>query len=733
LLGRGRTVPLTTIRETVDVPKEGGPTAEVVARRWQWTLLALLLTLLYLIPRLIDSNQVVTIDEAFWLARSANFYRALWQGDFAATFQFAHPGVTTMWAGMVGYWFAAPGYVDVYDTNLDHVYTIHRRLREMGLLELDVLAAARIAKIGLQAILYLLSLLWLRRLFGGPIAVVAGAIIALDPFLIAHDRRLHVDGLVAISSFVAVLALADAVMRGRRRVVPWVVAGCLAAVAWLTRITGLVLIGVAGLVLLIQALAGNHGSLLDRVRTAMRNGIVWLAAALGTTVILWPAIWAAPDRVLSFTLDWVSGAAAEGHEHPLYFMGDIYTGDPGPLFYPLTIVWRLSLASSVGLLLTVVVLVVPRIRRTLPEAMVRASGILLLFALLSVAMMTLGAKKFDRYVLPVYPVLDTIAAIGIVVSLQWLLPRREQVMRVAMSSALLILLLAQAVITFGYRPYFIVAYNPLLGGAEAAARVLHMGSGEGVDAAARWVIDDTGIQPGDQVGIPPVLRIAGAPVPLLYMLPPPYVVESQPIRSIEEWERTDYYVVSIQQWRIQQWPLSVHGTTIGYLEQFEPAHTIWIEGVRYVEVWDLEAIPPPPWLTGAPECAWTFSSWLQLENIVIEGEEMTLWFQTLTADGLPEAVTVTLELVPRSLETPAIEETWSATFAPRPRSELVTDVTLTIPPLASSGMGAYLPTITVTDADTGEPLPAVPPGQDRSQRVAVITPRCGLDGTDVEP
>jgi hypothetical protein len=721
-------VSLIAIRETVDVSEEGGSAA---ARwRWGWTVPSLL-TLLYLVPRLMDRSQVVTIDEAFWLARSANFYRALWQGDLAATFQFAHPGVTTMWAGMVGYWFAAPDYVNAYDTNLDHVYTIHQRLREMGLLELDVLAATRSAKIGLQAILYLLSLIWLRRLFGGTIAVVAGAIIALDPFLIAHDRRLHVDGLAAISSFTAVLALADAVMGNRRRVVPWIVAGCLAAVAWLSRITGLALIGVTGIVLLIHVPVENHGSLVDRIRTAMRDGMVWIAAALVTTVVLWPVLWVAPDRVLSFTLDWVSGAAADGHEQPLYFMGEIYTGDPGPTFYPITIVWRLSVASSVGLLLTAVALAVPRVRRTLPERVVRAGGILLLFAVISVAAMTLGAKKFDRYVLPIYPVLDTIAAIGIVASLRWLLPRREQARRVAMSAALATLLLTQAVVTLGYRPYYIVAYNPLLGGADAAAHVLHMGSGEGVDAAARWVIDDIGIQPGEHVEAAPVIRIAGAPAPLLYMLPPPLVVESQPIRTIEDWERTDYYVVSIQQRRIQQWPLSSHGPTIAYLERFEPAHTVWIEGVRYVDTWSLEAIPPPPWLTGAPECAWTFGPWLQLENIVIEGEKTTLWFQTMTADNLPEAVTVTLELVPRSIDPPSSDETWSTTFAPRPRSGLVTDLTLTIPLLAQSGISAYLPMITVTDANTGESLPAVPPGPDGSQRGAIIA-RCGPGSVDAD-
>jgi len=558
-----------------------------------------LLTLLYLAPRLWDLDSMVAVDEPFWLGRSANFYRALWQGDFAATFQFAHPGVPTMWAGMVGYWFVAPGYVDAFDTNLDGVYSIRERLRAMDLRELDVLVAARTAKIGLQAVLFALSLVWLRRLFDGAVATVSAAIVALDPFLIAHDRVLHVDGLFAISSFAAVLALASAASDDGDRVLPWVVAGCLAAIAWLTRITGLALIGVTGIVLLADALSHRHRGPGERARLAVTRGLVWLAAALVTSVVLWPVLWVAPERAVSFTVDWIRGAATEGHEVPLFFRGEVRTGDLGPLFYPITVLWRLSVTSSIGLLLAALALAVPSIRRTLPQRMLRTAGVLLLFAVVYAAGMTLGAKKFDRYVLPVYPVLDVIAAIGMIATLRWVVVRRERAARVALRLALGALLLAQAVVTLGHRPYYLAAYNPLLGGTDAAEEVMNLGWGEGVDAAARWVIEDSGVRPGEEADEPPVLRISGAPAPLSYLLPAPYVVKSSPIRTVDDWETTDYFVVSIQQRRIRDWPQSPYGRTIEYLQRYEPAHIVWIEGVRYVEVWALQDIPPPPWLTGA--------------------------------------------------------------------------------------------------------------------------------------
>ncbi|HEV2121199.1 MAG TPA: hypothetical protein VGW38_00295 [Chloroflexota bacterium] len=139
--------------------------------------------------------------------------------------------------------------------------------------------------------------------------------------------------------------------------------------------------------------------------------------------------------------------------------------------------------------------------------------------------------------------------------------------------------------------------------------------------------------------------------------------------------------------------------------------------MRYVEVWDLEDIPPPPWLTGAPGCEWMFVPWLQLENIVIEGEETMLLFQTVTA-----------ELVPRSVDTPVAEERWAAVFEPR---SVVTDVTLTISLLAQGGSGDYLLNIVVHDEETGLPLPTYRPGRTVAQSTAMVVPECRSVNEDV--
>lgn len=161
---------------------------------------SLILTAVYFVVRLLDVGLFVTTDEPFWLGRSANFYRALASGEFEHTYQMAHPGILTMWAGAIGYWIRFPGFPDLAAGNLDYVYGIGDLLREMGADPMSLLVDLRISKIVLQSLVFLGSMVLLSRLLGLWVAGIAGALMAFDPFLSGHDSLLHVDGLFAILS-----------------------------------------------------------------------------------------------------------------------------------------------------------------------------------------------------------------------------------------------------------------------------------------------------------------------------------------------------------------------------------------------------------------------------------------------------------------------------------------------------------------------------------------------------
>src|SRR5690348_4451070 len=127
-------------------------------------LLALLVAAaLYLGPRLLDLDRVVTVDEPVFLGMSANFFDALAHGQFAKTNQFLYPAVPIMWAGTAGFLAVLPNYPREHPEQiaptLDYVLTtVDGPIRAAGGDPLAVLIAARRVKIALQTIVFLIAI-----------------------------------------------------------------------------------------------------------------------------------------------------------------------------------------------------------------------------------------------------------------------------------------------------------------------------------------------------------------------------------------------------------------------------------------------------------------------------------------------------------------------------------------------------------------------------------------------
>ena len=80
-------------------------------RWWREAGLLLFLFLAAWLPRMLALRAFVTVDERKWLNRAGNFFVALSNADWSATFQKEHPGVTIQWLGLLGYLTRFPGYV----------------------------------------------------------------------------------------------------------------------------------------------------------------------------------------------------------------------------------------------------------------------------------------------------------------------------------------------------------------------------------------------------------------------------------------------------------------------------------------------------------------------------------------------------------------------------------------------------------------------------------------------
>ena len=199
-----------------------------------------------------------------------------------------------------------------------------------------------------------------------------------------------------------------------------------------------------------------------------------------TVVVAWPAVWAAPGETVARFFAFVRDNANPDHAAAADDVG------AGLLFYPLVLLFRSTPLTWLGLL----GLLVPPWRR--PDA--RAVPLLLLFVVGFGAAMSVVAKGFDRYLLPIFPVVDLLAGLGL-----WRLaalrrrpgaPRQagraragaRRSWRPARRSSW-----PAAGGSLGAWPYELTYANPLLGGNPAAHRTIASGWGEGLDEAARYL------------------------------------------------------------------------------------------------------------------------------------------------------------------------------------------------------------------------------------------------------
>ncbi len=155
-------------------------------RRVSWTARALFVAVLALslYLRLDNLGAFMTIDEWSWRQRSIAFRSALQEHKLASTYQSEHPGVVDMWIGSAAdilEWDVGPVGSGPDDTG-------------QGIPGLTLWARRIIAVATWCGILAMYGLL--RRLWGERIATAGAALVALDPFYLAHSRFHHLDALL---------------------------------------------------------------------------------------------------------------------------------------------------------------------------------------------------------------------------------------------------------------------------------------------------------------------------------------------------------------------------------------------------------------------------------------------------------------------------------------------------------------------------------------------------------
>lgn len=560
---------------------------------WRVIFALTVLMVAFALPRGSALDRLVTPDEVNWLTASSNFYVALRQMDFAKTYQLEHPGVTTLWAGAAGFLWRYPAYLDEGPGQL--IYSEQEAglvLRSLGHEPLDLIIASRVFIVLTIIVVLAAAFLQAVLLVGFWPAVIGFLLTAFDPFHIAHSRILHQDGMASSFVLLALLAFLNFLYRGGR----WsnlILSAVAAGLAWLTKSPMLFLIPFMGLLVLIELekkrrLAGRLER--ENLRWAIQTLIVWGGVGLAVFVLLWPAMWVEPIYTLRRVGGGMLNYAVHGHtEAPLFFDGRIYTGDPGAHFYPITYLWRTTPVVLAGLVFVVFALMLPQARLLLSKQRTPLA-MLLLFAGLFTVFMTMGAKKFDRYLLPIYPALDLVAGVGWMAAMTWIRQQPHQPQRWAQVSAPAILLAAlagQAAAAASSSPYYFSYYNPMLGGTTRAPEVMMVGWGEGLDQAARFLNSRPGANP-PQV----MLGLWSGTFSYFYDGKIRWSNFVPGETTIQDWNDSDYAIIYINQWQRGRLPHEL----VDYLMKKEPALIVRLQGLDYAYVYDLNQIPAPDYL-----------------------------------------------------------------------------------------------------------------------------------------
>jgi hypothetical protein len=307
-----------------------------------------------------------------------------------------------------------------------------------------------------------------------------------------------------------------------------------------------------------------------------------LIIALIVYALLWPAMWVDPLGTIGHVISRATEVRCRGHDRAVFFDGTIFENGniPDWRFYPIVFLWRATPVLLIGLVLALSAFIF-RKRLAFPHERQRAAAILFLFALSFGIFMSLGDKKFDRYLLPAFGPLNLVAAVGyftwldsarnFIAKQPW--PKSGHLANLLIWGSMIGIVLAGAVGTLNSFPYTISYYDSWLGGSEKASAVMQIGWGEGLDQAARYLNEKSD---ANQLKV------------MSWYPDGPYSHYFVGRANMQEFPadpqllpKLDYVVIYTHQWQ-RQLPSAEF---LDYFARLTPEYTVWINGIEYARIY----------------------------------------------------------------------------------------------------------------------------------------------------
>ena len=541
------------------------------------------------VPRLFSLGDHWTSDEGGWLDHSTVFMAAVEMGAFSETLVTFHPGVITMWLAALRTFFTEPD-ISVQGLALARWF----------------IGVALLIGIGVAAML-------LYRLFGHWVALIGAMFLSFSPLFLAQSRRVHTDALAAIFVLLTVLSLLlyCGAPQKRRYLIG---SGIAYGLACLAKSYSLILL--LWVPICFALFRNREETWRQFFLHKLGSGLCFLSCTLLTVFALWPLFWNPTFLIFEVCLlgvtllahrelqkgahgrltlylasvvvvgvvsgymvrtvwrvfDGVAWAITTPHNLQHFFLGQVLY-DPGWLFYPLVLCINttpLTLPLVFGGCLFLW-------RKRHEEGYARQFRIalaLVAVVLLFTLCLSLTSKKFSRYLLPAFPILEILAAIGFFECLKWgysyidsRLGTEATLQKLTFSIVtILCLFLIQILPVLRLHPYYGTYYN-LCFKLTDIRKIITVGAGAGHDLAAKYLNGKPNAQ---------ALRVQTFPQSAQFFLP--YFTGQIHWADAGEAVGPDYEVVHLRESQAGWVPQT--GKLNGELE-----HVITLNGIDYVWIY----------------------------------------------------------------------------------------------------------------------------------------------------
>jgi hypothetical protein len=576
-----------------------------VSKRWA----CLAIFLIAFLPRVFALDIFLTLDEPRWVERSVEFFSGLLSHDWVRTSQRGHPGVTTMWAGTLGLTTRYLSQAISEGAPLSRA-SLFEFLQSVPLHPIDAsyLTIMRFPTVLVTSAFVVALYFFVERLFDQRTALLSAILVGLDPFYLAHSRLLHHDALETAFTTLSVLSFMVYLRQGRSfRFLAF--SGLTAGLAFLSKATSLFLMPFMGLLIVITLLEECRKQSTVRWREGghwIGILLMWIGIAILVFVLLWPAMWADPALAVGKIVTKVQ------ESQPLA----LYTSKGNPLArlrkYPAVWLLRatpLTLAGAVATLCFLgrhfrsfgPIFATDNARRSFSKESLEKDAVLgrgrvegnlillVLYIILFTLFLSMARSQYDRYLLPAFPVLETVSAWGLLKLvdkarsvLRGRFPSITHRSRVHPMTVFLLALVLQAGFSAPSYPYYLTFYNSMVGKDWLASRMVYSGNGEGLDQAARYL---------NQKENPNDLVVAALP---LEQFAPFFLGETVEWSAGEErnfipWHTADYLVRYIS--------FGFPERAYYYFASLEPEHVVRLNGLDYAWIYRMpdkvvsEAVP----------------------------------------------------------------------------------------------------------------------------------------------